>query len=100
VRPLQHVQIDEWSIQLHTIVNDLGLGGVLTDQERLALKNERLKICAAIDVATRCVLGFRISNRSDAANAIAVLAMTERTRRRLRNPPDACPTGRWQALSG
>ncbi|WP_315810671.1 Mu transposase C-terminal domain-containing protein [Bradyrhizobium sp. SZCCHNR3107] len=74
-RPLQHVQIDEWSIQLHTIAADLGLSDVMTAEDRRALKMERLKVCLVLDVATRCVLGFRISSRTDASNAIATLAM-------------------------
>ncbi|PYF01820.1 putative transposase [Rhodopseudomonas faecalis] len=75
-RPLQHVQIDTWTIQLHTIVNDLGLDQQLTAEDRKRLKKERLKFCVVFDVATRCVLGFRISRLDDAQNAIAALAMS------------------------
>lgn len=76
IRPLQHVQIDTWTIQLHTIVNDWGLDRYLTPEDRKALKKERLKLCLVLDVATRCVLGFRISDKDDAQNAIAALAMS------------------------
>ncbi|QLH71642.1 Mu transposase C-terminal domain-containing protein [Rhodopseudomonas palustris] len=75
-RPLQHVQIDTWTIQLHTIMNDLGLDQQLTAEDRKHLKKERLKFCVVFDVATRCVLGFRISKLDDAQNAIAALAMS------------------------
>lgn len=75
-RPLQHVQIDTWTIQLHTIANDWGLDRYLTPDDRKALKTERLKLCLVLDVATRCVLGFRISDKDDAQNAIAALAMS------------------------
>lgn len=74
-RPLQHVQIDEWKIQLHTIVDGLGIGEFFTEKDRIKLQKERLKVCVAIDIATRCVIGMRISRRSDAENAIATLAM-------------------------
>jgi putative transposase len=75
VRPLQHIQIDEWRVQLHTIAEQIGLGDVLTEEERIALKKERLYITVVLDVATRCILAMRLSSRVDAANAIATLAM-------------------------
>ncbi len=74
-RRLLQVQIDEWSIQLHTIAADLGLADDLTEEGRKALKKERLKVCLVLDVATRCVLGFRVTSRGDAENAIGALAM-------------------------
>lgn len=76
-RPLQHVQIDEWTIQLHTIASQLGLDQLFTEEDRKALKGytERLKLCLILDVATRCVLGFRISSRSDHQTAISTVAM-------------------------
>jgi putative transposase len=74
-RPLQHVQIDEWTIQLHTIASKLGLDDILTEEDRKHLSTERLKLCLVLDVATRCVLGFRISARSDHQTAIASMAM-------------------------
>ncbi|MGM4886095.1 Mu transposase C-terminal domain-containing protein [Tardiphaga sp. 11_C7_N12_6] len=75
-RPLQHVQIDTLTIPLHTIVNDWGLDKYLTVEERKELQTERKKICLAFDVATRGVLAFRVSDKDDANNAIAVLAMS------------------------
>ncbi|WP_398468949.1 Mu transposase C-terminal domain-containing protein [Tardiphaga sp.] len=75
-RPLQHVQIDEWRIQLHTIVEGLGIGADFTEKDRIALRKERLYACVVIDVATRCVVGMRLSRKSDTPNAIATLAMT------------------------
>lgn len=75
-RPLQHVQIDEWTIQLHTIASALGLDDILTEEDRKCLQTQRLKLCLVLDVATRCVLGFRISSRSDHQTAIATMAMT------------------------
>lgn len=75
-RPLQHVQIDEWTIQLHTIAIGLGLDEFLTEEDRKYLSTQRLKVCLVLDVATRCVLGFRNSARSDHQAAIATMAMT------------------------
>jgi putative transposase len=75
VRPLQHIQIDEWALQLHTIAEQIGLGDLLTEEDRIALKKERFKVCVILDVATRCILGMRLSSRADAVNAIATLSM-------------------------
>jgi putative transposase len=75
VRPLQHIQIDEWRVQLHTIADQIGLGDVLTEEDRIALKKERLYVCVIIDVATRCILAIFLSTRTGAENAILTLAM-------------------------
>jgi putative transposase len=82
-RPLQVVQIDEWYIQLHTIAEKIGLGETLTEEERIDLKKQRLKLCVVLDIATRCVLAIRISDRTDAANAIAALAMAVSDKKEL-----------------
>ncbi|WP_441280408.1 Mu transposase C-terminal domain-containing protein [Tardiphaga sp. 862_B3_N1_1] len=76
VRPLQHVQIDTWNIQLHTFLSDIGLDQYLTPEIRKKLKKTRLKFCGVFDVATRSYLAFRISGLDDARNAIAALAMS------------------------
>ncbi len=75
VRPLQHIQIDEWRVQLHTIAEQIGLGDMLTEEERIALKKERLYVTVILDIATRCIVAMRISPRADSENAIATLAM-------------------------
>ncbi|MBN8978639.1 MAG: DDE-type integrase/transposase/recombinase [Rhizobiales bacterium] len=75
VRPLQHVQIDEWTLQLHTIADHVGLSDHLTEADRIKMKKERVKVCVVLDLATRCILAMRLSPRADAANAIATLAM-------------------------
>lgn len=75
-RPLQHVQIDEWTIPLHTIANDLGLTEGISEEDLKKLKSERVKLCLVLDVATRSVLAMRISRKGDAQNAISALAMS------------------------
>ncbi len=74
-RPMQHVQIDDWSVQLHMLVDDLGVGDLFSEKDRLKLKKVRLKCCAVIDIATRCILGLRLSTKSDSENSIATLAL-------------------------
>lgn len=64
-RPLQHVQIDEWKVQLHTIADQMGFGDLLTERDRIALKKERIQACVILDVATRCVLGIRLSPHAE-----------------------------------
>jgi putative transposase len=74
-RPMQHVQIDDWSVQLHMLVDDLGVGDLFSENDRLKLKKIRLKCCAVKDIATRCILGLRLSTKSDTENSIATLAL-------------------------
>lgn len=75
VRPLQHVQIDEWNVQLHTIADQIGVGHFFTEKARIALKKERMRLSVMIDVATRCILGMWLSTTANARSAISTLAM-------------------------
>ncbi|MDA9509427.1 hypothetical protein XI09_33285 [Bradyrhizobium sp. CCBAU 11386] len=78
-RPLQHVQIDEWHVQLQTVADKLGIGDILTEADRKALQKERLYYSAVVDVATRCALaiGFARKNNRDetAINTLAMVGM-------------------------
>lgn len=74
-RPLQHAQIDEWMVQMHTLVDALELGDVFTEEDRSKLAKERLRICVIIDVATRCILAVTFFRSFDASIAVATLQM-------------------------
>lgn len=63
-RALQRVEIDECKIDLMLLMTSLGLFDKLTDAEKEMLglngKTRRVWLSMAIDVHTRCIVGFKI----------------------------------------
>jgi putative transposase len=74
-RPGQRVEIDEWQISLMVLLVDSGLWEFLSPDQQAIVERVRMWICVAIDCATRCVLGMRLSRTASAANVMATLRM-------------------------
>jgi len=66
-RPLQRVEIDEWQVDLIALMNDSGMFGLLTDDERAAMGLNKDKarwwITVAICCTTRCILSMVLSRQ-------------------------------------
>jgi putative transposase len=58
--PLQRVEADEWTVELMTILEGTVVWDELTPEEREGLQKVRLFFSGVIDVATKCVLSFRV----------------------------------------
>lgn len=71
--PLQRVEMDEWQIDLATLLGDSGALDRLAAEDRAKFAVGRRWIYVAIDCATRCVLGFRIVATPNAQDAIRTL---------------------------
>ena len=71
--PLQRVEMDEWQIDLASLLAESGALDGLPTEERIKFEVGRRWIYAAIDCATRCVLGFRIVETPNAEDAIRTL---------------------------
>jgi len=80
-RLLERVEMDEWDIDLITILSESGVLGRIMDDEKRALglhrKKLRLKATVAICATTRCI-AMRLSPRVSAASAIQTLDMITR----------------------
>lgn len=74
-RPFQRIEIDEWRVSLMVLLVDAGLWEYLTPEQQELLKPIRMWLCAAIDCATRCIVGMRLSHSASSENALAVLRM-------------------------
>lgn len=57
-RPLERIEMDEWNISLRTLLQDARIWSQLTKQEKLKAGRTRLWVSAAIDCATRCIVGL------------------------------------------
>ncbi|MBB4232200.1 integrase catalytic domain-containing protein [Rhizobium mongolense] len=74
--PGQRVEMDEWKIDLFTLLAMTSAWKLFTTEERKALKKIRLWVTVAIDVATRCILALRFSTRAPSAHSsLAALEM-------------------------
>lgn len=74
-RPLQRVELDEWRINLMTIVQDIGLFEQLTPEQQDEMRKRRYWACVAIDVRTRVILGMRIAPNVSSSLALETLEM-------------------------
>lgn len=81
-RPLERVEMDEWTIDVMAILTSTGLWDVLTHDEKQMLGLDgsigRWKLTVAICATTRCIVGFAISAEAKGSAAVQVLHMITR----------------------
>ncbi|MBR0989107.1 hypothetical protein JQ580_00055 [Bradyrhizobium japonicum] len=75
VRPLERVEIDEWTVDLHILLILTGVWNTYTDEQKARVPRVRLVLCLAICVATKCVVGMSLARKASSANAIRTLDM-------------------------
>lgn len=74
--PGARTEIDGWTIDLFTLVNDCELFADLTAEERKALKPIRLVVTVLIDHATHCVTGFHLSVTENSRASISAMRLS------------------------
>ena len=91
-RPLERVEIDEWTVDVMTLLTKSEIYSLLTDEEKLSLglyvdgsenevgakkrkKKDRWTLTAAICYATRCIVGMVLSRKPNAEAAVQLLQM-------------------------
>jgi putative transposase len=98
-RPLERVEIDEWTVDVFTLLQSTGIYGHLTDEEKRDLglyikgdeknpefqekiklqkkvkKKDRWTLTAAICCATRCIVGMVLSRSANSEAAVQLLQM-------------------------
>lgn len=81
-RPLERVEMDEWTIDLFSICAEGNLVQHLTEEEKRALglhkKKIRWKVTVAICATTRCIVAMRLSRSASTASAIQAIDMITR----------------------
>ncbi|PDS40850.1 integrase [Rhizobium anhuiense] len=81
-RPGQRIEMDEWKIDLVTLLTFSGLTRKMTDEELDLIKSARIWITTVIDVATRAILAMRFSARGpskDSSLAALEMAVSNKT---------------------
>ncbi|TAZ29768.1 hypothetical protein ELH73_07815 [Rhizobium leguminosarum] len=79
VRALERVEQDEHKTDLQTLLVDLGIWRMLTKAERKKVKRIRIWITAAIDAASRNIIGLHVSAGAPSLkSAVRVVEMSTR----------------------
>lgn len=73
LRPMERIEIDEWEVDLITLLADANLLHQLSPAETRAIERVRRCIHVAIDCATRCVVGLSLCATPNAESAIRAL---------------------------
>ncbi len=81
--PMERIEIDEWRVDLITILAERGALDHLTPDELALLPRGRRWLYLAIDCASRCVLGMRLAETPNSDDAVALLADVTRDKSQL-----------------
>lgn len=73
--PMERIEVDEWQVDLITFLSNLGVYQTMTKEQRSALPTGRRWIYAAVDCASRCILGLLIVENPSAEAAVRLLNM-------------------------
>lgn len=60
-RPLQRVEIDDWTADLFTLLEGTTTWRSMTPAQQKAVERKRCTVTVAIDCATRCVVGLNVT---------------------------------------
>ncbi|MCF3595724.1 Mu transposase C-terminal domain-containing protein [Rhodobacteraceae bacterium LMO-12] len=82
-RPLERVEMDEWKVDLMTLLATSGIWSILSDKEKASFgleegKRTRWYLTAAICTTTRCILGMKLSRVPSARSAMQTIDMIVR----------------------
>lgn len=75
-RPGQIVEMDEWTVNLSILLTHFRIWHLLNEEEKRAVERARVFLTAAIDRATKCILGMHFSRREPShRSSLAALEM-------------------------
>lgn len=73
--PLQWVEMDEWAIDVFSLLDEAGFFDGMSVKEKSEYDIGRRWLYLAIDVATRCIVGFRLAKTQSSADAISTVSL-------------------------
>ncbi|MEI5679518.1 MULTISPECIES: integrase [unclassified Mesorhizobium] len=68
-RPLERVEMDDWNVSLKTLLEKAGVWSRLPKEARREAEQRRVWVSAAIDCATRCIVGLYFIDGSPSSEA-------------------------------
>jgi len=96
--PMERIEIDEWKVDLVTLLAKTGAFDALTQKQRDTLPKGRFWLYLAIDCATRCVLAMRLAQKPNHIDAILTLKDVARDKSLLSSTADC--RNRWHQCGG
>ncbi len=73
--PLQWVEMDEWTIDVFSLLDEAGFFEGISVEQKSAYDIGRRWLYLAIDVATRCIVGFRLAKTQSSADAVSTVSL-------------------------
>ncbi|MFE0014088.1 Mu transposase C-terminal domain-containing protein [Mesorhizobium sp. NPDC059054] len=83
VYPLERVEADEWRVNLQALLAQARIWSTLSTEEKAAVERSRLWLSAVMDVASKCILGFRLTAKEPSSESSIValeMAVTDKSR--------------------
>ncbi|MDD9708426.1 Mu transposase C-terminal domain-containing protein [Seohaeicola sp. SP36] len=82
-RPLERVEMDEWKVDLMTLLTGSGIWSILSEEEKASLgledgKKKRWFLTVAICATTRCILAMKLSRTPTKRSAMQTIDMIVR----------------------
>lgn len=82
-RPLERVEMDEWKVDLMSLLATSGIWSILSDEEKASLgleegKKKRWYLTVAICATTRCILAMKLSRAPSKRSAMQTIDMIVR----------------------
>ncbi|WP_457093359.1 Mu transposase C-terminal domain-containing protein [Microvirga sp. P5_D2] len=74
-RPLERLEMDEWNIQLKTLLEDAQVWSLLPPKLKDEVERRRFWLSWALDACTRCCLAAMLVENPSASSAVATLRM-------------------------
>lgn len=76
--PMQRIEIDEWKIDVSTLFETTAVVDMLDEDLRKKIPKGRRWLTLALDCATRCVVGIKISDEPQAGSVVQVIEQLTR----------------------
>jgi len=76
--PMERVEIDEWKVDVLTLLDEIGVLEGISDATRRTLETKRLWLYLGIDCATRCVVGMHLCENPNGKDAVKLLSLITR----------------------
>jgi putative transposase len=76
--PMQRIEIDEWKIEASTFFETTAVVDMLDEDLRKKIPKGRRWLTLALDCATRCVVGIKISAEPEAGSVVQVIEQLTR----------------------
>lgn len=83
LRPLQHVEIDHWTVNLRTVLTKTGAWSMLNHASRRKLQKVRMTLGAAICRRTHCILALVLSRTASVESTVRLIEMAVSDKKRF-----------------